>query len=127
MRYEGPLQSYLLKPENRSGLSFLSSVFLNHSICLHLYSKQQSMKIKFPEAEKFIAEYKHKFAGKLITSYETEYKITDLVFEEGEIFALVIMTASPDNALKLTMDIDRAAELCGISVDWVASGFKVKR
>jgi hypothetical protein len=85
------------------------------------------MKIKFPEAEKFITENKQKFEGRQIISYETEYKITDLVYEEGEVLAIVIMTASPENVLKLTMDIDRAAELCGIEIDWAASGFKVKR
>jgi hypothetical protein len=85
------------------------------------------MKIKFSEAEKFITVYREQFVGKLITSYETEYKIIDLGFEEAEILAKVIMTASPENALKLTMDIERAAELCGIRIDWAASGFKVKR
>jgi hypothetical protein len=33
----------------------------------------------------------------------------------------------PDSPLKLTMDIERAAELAGIDINWTEHGFKVKK
>ena len=85
------------------------------------------MKIKFPEAEKFIAGHKAQFIGKTIVSFDTEYKIKEVVFIEGEVLVHLIMTAQPDSPLVLYMDIARAAELAGINVDWAKHGFKIKK
>ena len=82
------------------------------------------MKIKFPNAEKFIAENKTKFIGRRIASYDTEYEITDVIFDESEVLAVLKLNSGQPNGLKLTMDISRAAELCELSFDWKACGFK---
>jgi hypothetical protein len=85
------------------------------------------MKIKFHAAEKFISENSARFIGKKIVSFETEYLIRELVFDEGEMLVGIVMTAMPDSPLKLTMDIERAAELAGIEINWAEQGFKAKK
>ncbi len=82
------------------------------------------MKIKFPGAEKFIADYKDKFMGKVITSFETQYKIKDVLFKEAEVVVHLDLTETPMPSFQLYMDIERAAELIGIEIDWKAYGFK---
>jgi hypothetical protein len=82
------------------------------------------MKIKNHAAEVFIEANRKVFSGKTLTSFETEYLVKDLVFQEGEVLALLTLLEIPDSPVKLYMDIDRAAELLGIAVDWKANGFR---
>jgi hypothetical protein len=82
------------------------------------------MKIKFPNAEKFIAENKSKFTGKIISSFETEYIIRDVVFNEGEVVVKLDLTEKPMPSFILYMNIERAAELIGLDMKWEAYGFK---
>jgi hypothetical protein len=83
------------------------------------------MKIKNHNADLFIEANKKQFIGKEITSFETEYKIKDLVFREGEVLALLVMRDNPETPMILYMDVARAAELLGITFDWKKAGFKV--
>ncbi len=83
------------------------------------------MKIKNHNAELFIEANRKQFVGKDLTSFETSYKIKDLVFQEGEVLALLALADNPETALILYMDIDRAAELLGMTIDWKKFGFKI--
>jgi hypothetical protein len=85
-----------------------------------------ALKIKFQEAEKFIASFGKVFAGKEISSFEVAYRIKGLVFEEGEILASLELVENPQSPLTLVMSIERAAELLEISIDWKAHGFRSK-
>jgi hypothetical protein len=82
------------------------------------------MKIKHPAAESFIHSHGNLFTGKAITSFGTEYRIKELVYKEGEVLALLTMLDNPETPMILFMEVDRAAELLGIVVDWKQNGFK---
>jgi hypothetical protein len=85
------------------------------------------MKIKFPEAERFIAVYNKQLAGKAITSFEIPYRIKELFFSEGELLARLELVELPDSPVLITMDIARVAELAGLEIDWKGYGFKEKK
>ena len=82
------------------------------------------MKIKNHPADLFIEAHKKMFIGKELTSFETEYTIKDLVFREGEVLALLVMRDNPEIPMVLYMDIDRAAELLSVAIDWKKNGFR---
>jgi hypothetical protein len=82
------------------------------------------MKIKNPAADLFIAAHKKMFVGKDLISFETEYTIKDIVFKEGEVLALLVMHDNPAIPMVLYMDIDRAAEILAIEIDWKGNGFR---
>jgi hypothetical protein len=82
------------------------------------------MKIKHPAAELFIASYGSLFTGKALTSFGTEYRIKELVFREGEVLALLSMLDNPETPMILFMEVDRAAELLGITIEWKKNGFR---
>lgn len=62
--------------------------------------------------------------GKVVTSFETEYVIKDVLFNETEVVAHLDLTEKPMPAFLLYMNIERAAELIGLEIDWAGYGFK---